>query len=427
VENSMSREHVKEWAKIGTITEEWVKASYPKAKAQDTWKYQDRMNRFLEFIDLTDTELIESYKRAKDRIEWAKQIGQKVVAFYNDRVSKGYATNTARAEVSTVRAFCRDNATTLLLPRRKIAKAKSAKNEHEFNLIELQQIFHVSGILEKAVVSTAISLGYHAKDFSELKRDVIEPLVNKAIEQKIDFVGFSYERGKTGVTARSHLTPEARDSLKAWFDYIDKVRSEKGLEKSEWVWANGNGGHIIDKTFNTMLKDLCKKANITTTGKVRFALFRKFLMGALSDAKLNAFLIKRAVGKEVPTSDSTYLQHLDRQLDNEFVNVYPFIRLNGTIQSRTRIEDLEAKIQQLEIRDEQREMEINAMRRILEFAVSPEVLKKAIMETVKLLPNMTPEKLKGIENSLKMIKSEKELDQHLTNIMKVIRSKDSDN
>jgi hypothetical protein len=379
----MSREHVKEWANIGAITEQWVKDSYPNAKAQDTWKYQDRMNRFLEFIGLTDSELIESYKRAKDRVEWAKQFGFKAVAFYNSRVQDGKATNTARAEVSTVRAFCRDNATNLILPRRKIAKAKSAKGEHEFSLTELQQIYHAGDTFEKAVVSTALSLGYHVEDFSELRRDFIESLVNKATEQKIDFIGFHHERTKTGVTARSHLTPDAVHALKEWFGYIDQKRAEKGLEKSEWVWANGNGGHIIDKTFNIMLKELCKKGNVTPTGKIRFALFRKFLMGALSDAKLNAFLIKRAVGKEVPSSDDTYLQHLDRQLDNEFPNVYPFIRLNGTVQNRTRVEDLEAKIQQLEIRMEEMAIENQTLRRVIEYSIPKDKVRDAINRLAK--------------------------------------------
>jgi hypothetical protein len=379
----MSREHTKDWAKIGTITEDWVKASYPKSKATDSWKYKDRMNRFLEFIDTTDAELVESYKRAKDRVEWSKQFGQKALAFYNSRVQEGMATNTARAEVSTVRAFCRDNATTLIIPRRKIAKAKSAKGEHEFTLTELQQMYHAGDTLEKAVVSTAVSLGYHVEDFSELKRDFIEGLVNKALEQKIDFIGFSHERTKTGVSARSHLTPDAVHALKEWFGYIDQKRTEKGLGKSEWVWANGNGGHIIDKTFNAMVKELCKKANVTTTGKMRFALFRKFLMGALSDAKLNAFLIKRAVGKEVSSSDDTYLQHLDRQLDESFHEVYPYIRLNGTVQSRTRIEDLETKIQQLEIKLESMAIENQTLRRVIEYAIPKDKVQGAIQQLAK--------------------------------------------
>lgn len=379
----MSKTHKKEWNCITEITEKWVKASYPKASTVDSWKYKDRLNSFLEFLSMTDKEFIETYRRAKDRIEWSRKIGFKVVAYYNERVRSGKATNTARAEVSTVRAFCRDNCTTLLVPRRKIAKAKSAKGEHEFSLIELQKIFHVSGILEKAVVSTALSLGFHVEDFSELKRADIEPLVNKAIEQKIDFIGFSYERGKTGVSARSHLTPEARDSLKAWFEYIDQKRDSEGKPKSEWVWTNGNGSHIIDKTFNIMVKDLCKKANIITTGKVRFALFRKFLMGALSDANFNSFLIKRAIGKEVPTSDATYLQHLDRQLDEKFTEVYPYIRLNGTIQSRTHLEDLEQKVMQLEIKLESLTLENQTLKQIIQYSIPKDTLTTVLTQIAK--------------------------------------------
>jgi hypothetical protein len=56
----MSGEQTKEWNQIGTITEQWVKASYPKADAQSAWKYKDRMNRFLGFIGVTDVELIQS-------------------------------------------------------------------------------------------------------------------------------------------------------------------------------------------------------------------------------------------------------------------------------------------------------------------------------------------------------------------------------
>jgi len=95
----MSREHVKKWNQIGAITENWVKASYANASTQSKWKYKDRMNAFLEFLCVTDAEFIESYKRASDRLEWAKKTGQKAIAFYNKRVSEGYATNTVRAEV----------------------------------------------------------------------------------------------------------------------------------------------------------------------------------------------------------------------------------------------------------------------------------------------------------------------------------------
>jgi hypothetical protein len=406
----MNTKRTKPMKFIGDLTEQWIKTSYPSASTQDKWNYHNRMNMFLEYLGLTDSEFIEGYKRAKDRLEWSKQIGLKLVAFYKWRTSKDpkrtehpepYATNTVRAEVSSVRAFCRDNCTTLILPRRKIAKAKSAKGEHEFTQIELSKMFYVADVRGKAVLSTAISLGFSVEDFSELKREFIESLVNKSLTEKIDFIGFEYERGKTGVESRSHLTPESVNSLKAWFEYIDKARAEKGLEKSEWVWANGNSGHLNEQTLNDIIKDLIKKANITTTGKIRFHLLRKFLMNALHDSGFDSWETKRALGKEIPTSDDTYLRGLSRTVSEKFPKAYDYIRLSGYAnKNHLRIEELETKIQQMEIRQEQLLLENQALLRMIELAIPKEAMKKAILESAKRLPDMTEGKLEQLKLNL---------------------------
>jgi site-specific recombinase XerD len=413
----MSREHTKRWNQISSITENWVNTSYANASAQTKWKYKNRMNMFLEFLGVTDAEFIESYKRAKDRHEWAKQMGLKAIAYYNKRVSEGYATNTVRAEVSSVRAFCRDNATTLLIPRRKIAKAKVAKGEHEFTREELAKMFYVADIRGKAILSTAVSLGFSVKDFSELKRDFVQSLVQKALEEKLEFVGFNYERGKTGVESRSHLTPEAVNSLKAWFAYSDQYRAEKGLPKSEWVWANGNGNHLDPQTLNDVIKDLVAKANITTTGNVRFHLLRKFLMNALHDAEFSSWETKRILGKEIPTSDSTYLRGLSRKVSEKFPEVYSYIRLTGfESKNHTRIEELEAKVQQMEIAHEQLIMQNEALLRMVQLAIPPEAMKKAILETAKRLPSMNKTKLAQLELSLKSTSALPEMLDHLNRL-----------
>ncbi len=376
---SMSREAKKPMLKVTSITEDWIKNSYANATVQDIWKYKNRMNDFLEFAGLTDAEFLEGYKRAKDRLEWSKAVGLKVVAFYNDRVTQGYATNTVRAEVSTVRAFCRDNATTLILPRRKIAKAKSAKGEHEFTREELSKMFHVADVRGKAVLAVAVSLGFSIEDFSELPREYIESLVNMALAEKIDFIGFDYERGKTGVESRSHLTPEAVNSLRSWFDYIDAKRAEKGLHKSEFVWCNGNGGHLDEQTLNDIIKDLVQKANISIAGTVRFHLIRKFLMGALHDAGFDSWETKRALGKEIPTSDDTYLKGLSRNVSKKFPQAYPYIRLNGfSSKMQTNLEQLTQQVQQLEIQMENLTIENATLKRIIEFALPKDKVQQAI-------------------------------------------------
>ena len=335
------------WNKIGEITEKWVSETYPTAKTQDVWKVKDRLNAWFEFLGITDTEFIEQYKRTSDKVEWARRTGKKVIAFYNDLIKKGYAINTARSYSSTPRAFCRDRCTKLYVPPKKISKPKSAKGEHEFTIGELQRMFHIADVRDKAILSTAISLGFSVDDFANLPRDYIESLVKKATTENIDFIGFDYERKKTGVTSRSHLTPESRDSLKAWFEYIDTKRFNEGKEKPKYVWCNGNSDHLNTQTLNDVIKNLVKKANITTTGKIRFHLLRKFLMNALHDSGFTDWEVKRALGKEIPTTDSTYLQGLSRKLSEKFPQVYDNIRLTGYLNhNHLRIEDLEQKIQE---------------------------------------------------------------------------------
>lgn len=100
---------------IGELTEKWVTASYAGAANHDMYSHRMRVDLFLEFLGMTDTEFIETYKRSKDRVEWAKQMGLKVIAYYNNRVSQGFATNTVRAEVSSIKAIQSQSCLLLLL------------------------------------------------------------------------------------------------------------------------------------------------------------------------------------------------------------------------------------------------------------------------------------------------------------------------
>ena len=336
------------WTRIGKITEQWVKDCYPNAKSEDVWKVKDRLNTFLEFLKVTDSELVEAYHQEKDKSEWTRSMGLRVVEFYNE-LTKRYSINTARSYVSSARAFCRDKCQLLVIQRKRISKPKMATGEHEFNREELSKMFHIADLRDKAILATSVSLGFSVEDFAELPRDLIENLVNKSINEKIDFIAFDYERGKTGVVSRSHLTPEARDSLKEWFEYIDKKRDSEGKGKSKYVFPNGNSEHLTDQAINDVLKDLIKKANITTTGKVRFHLIRKFLMNAMHDAGFSDWEVKRVLGKEIPVSDSTYLHGLSRTVTEKFPKAHEYIKLIGYAnKNHVLIEELQDRIVQLE-------------------------------------------------------------------------------
>lgn len=336
------------WSKIGEIAEKWVQRTYPNYKSQDVWKTKDRLNACLEYLNMTDSEFVETYKRTQDKTEWARNTGNKVIEYYNQLLKK-YAVNTARSYVSSVRAFARDTCQPLIIQHKRIGKPERAKNEHEFTREELAKMYHVADVRDKAILATSVSLGFSVEDFAELPREQIENLANKAISEKIDFIGFDAQRGKTKVESRSHLTPEARDSLKEWFAYIDKKRETEGKDKSKYVFPNGNSEHLSDHALNDVIKKLVEKANITTTGKIRFHLLRKFLMNALHDSGFDDWAIKRAMGKEIPTSDSTYLQGLNRKLDEDFAKVYDHIKLSTyTNKNGVRLEELEQKFKDQE-------------------------------------------------------------------------------
>jgi len=138
-------------------------------------------------------------------------------------------------------------------------------------------------------------------------------------------------------------------SLKAFLD-ISKP--------SKWLWHNHTTeNHISQQALNDKLKKLVKDANVQTIGQVKFHLLRKFLMGALTRSNFSDWQTKRVLAKEIPTTDSTYLQTLNASIDEKwqikesgaFPEVYERIRLTGFINhNSTRIEQLEAKIRELE-------------------------------------------------------------------------------
>jgi hypothetical protein len=72
-------------------------------------------------------------------------------------------------------------------------------------------------------------------------------------------------------------------------------------------------------------------------------------MNSLHDAGFTDWEVKRAIGKEIPTTDSTYLQGLSRKLSEKFPQVYNNIRLTGYMNKNgLRVDELEQKVLQQE-------------------------------------------------------------------------------
>jgi site-specific recombinase XerD len=319
-------------------TEQWLKQY-----KEDSAKRKNRraMAYLCAWLKKSDVELVAEYKQTADKEQWAKQTGQRLVEWVNWLLQNGYMVNSARALLGDVRAFFTYHCRPVKIGRRKVPKQQVATGEHEFNVLELRKMFHYADVRGKAVLSTAVALGWSAEDFLELKRKETEALVNKAIADKQQFIGFDHVRGKTGAPSRSHLTPEAVESLRAYLDITPK--------DAEFLWANGSAtSHITNDTLNNILKDLVAKAGIATIGTVRFHLIRKFTMSTLSSAGIGDWDVKFMVGKEVPPDVATYLTNRKQNLMEEFQTAYPKLSLTGYAnRNHDKLSELEQQVGKL--------------------------------------------------------------------------------
>jgi hypothetical protein len=124
-------------------------------------------------------------------------------------------------------------------------------------------------------------------------------------------------------------------------------------------------------------------------------------MSALHDSGFDSWETKRALGKEIPTSDDTYLKGLSRKVTEKFPQAYSYIRLTGFVSKNgTKLEEMQAKILQLEVAQEHLTLENQALLRMIQFAIPKETMKKAMLETANSLPDVTPEKLKQFKVTL---------------------------
>ncbi len=323
---------------IGQPTEEWLK-SYSKKAVIGIEKRN--IAYYCKWMQKTDATLVQEYKDAADKDEWSKKTGEKLIEWLNHLKAEGYSVNTVRAYVASVRAFFTNQCRSVKIQRGKVPKQQVATGEHEFSVLELRKMFHYADTRGKAILSTAVSLGWAADDFLNFTRVEMEGYVNKALAEKEQFIGFTHVRGKTGAVSRSHLTPEAIESLKAYLDITEK--------SAKFLWANGSlEDHLTGDTINNILRDLTEKAGIVTIGTVHFHLIRKFTMSALSSAGIGDWDVKFMIGKEVPADIQTYLINRKEVLMEEFQKAYPKMSLTGYAnRNHDRVSELEEENKKL--------------------------------------------------------------------------------
>ena len=236
---------------------------------------------------------------------------------------KGMAPNSARGYVGSVRAFFTAECCSIRVTN--VPKPRKATGEHKFSIEDLRKMFQVADTRDKAILATAVSLGWEPDSFQHLPRALLKAHIKRAREQNLKFVHFDWYREKESTEMLACLTPESIDWLEKYFDKTKNV-------KTEWAFPNGTGKNPISQdAINDVVKRLVKEGNVTTTGKIRFyGVSRKFLIPVLAANGLSEWETKLIVGKTIPTTDDTYLAGLRIKAFEKYCLAYPKFSLYGT-------------------------------------------------------------------------------------------------
>jgi site-specific recombinase XerD len=341
---------------MGKPIDNWLKEMKESVRS----RYLARFNEFLEWTCKTDVQLVEEYKATIDKDAWAKKYGSIVLQYYQARRSAGYEINSARADSTAPRSFFSSQCQEVKIKKGKISGPQIAKGEHSFTQDELKKMFHFGDVKSKAILSTAVSLGWSPIDFLSLEVNFIKPYIEKATAEKLDFVQFVYARQKTDKTAICHLMPESIESLDAYLKTIP--------EDAKYLWysPSNHDEPLTNKALNDILKGMVKQASTMTTGDIKFNLLRKFTFSTLQRLGMTESESRVCVGKTVSPDILTYLINLKDTLLEKYRKAYVGLTLvksngNGRIDNIQQALDLVMSALRKLIEQQTATMRVNAL------------------------------------------------------------------
>ena len=186
----------------------------------------------------------------------------------------------------------------------------------------MNKIFALGNTKEKAFLALMTSTGWEIGAVLELKRKTVQEYINRAKEQKTPFYFFMSQRKKTGALRLGCLNPLALKWVERWLIESEdlKLRSRRphrnrAKDKSDLLNLGASG-------CNALLKRLTSESQIKKTGRIHSHSLRKWVMGNLIAGGFNEFEVKFFVGKNIPSSDFTYLKSLEIGIAEKYPKVY---------------------------------------------------------------------------------------------------------
>lgn len=224
----------------------------------------------------------------------------------NIRVSepKRLSKNAINMVLTAIQSFCMYLDKPLLLKGKRV-NSEDDTHSHYFANGDLEKMFDVCDLKGKAIIAVASSLGWEVSDFLALDRKLIEDHLAKAESESKQHIYFPCTRTKTHVPRLAVLNPLAIRSLKEWLA-VNPTNTLFDMTKSG---------------ITRFMISTAKKANLKTTGNVRFHRIRAWVFNSLLKAGFSEPEAKYIIGKGIPHSDGTYLR-LQQGIEEKYPSYY---------------------------------------------------------------------------------------------------------
>ena len=246
------------------------------------------------------------------RVYESKHKHRDTASNFRMRQPKPLSKNAINMVLTAVQSFSMYLEKPLLLKGKRVG-IEDDTHSHYFANGDLAKMFDVCDLKGKAIIATASSLGWEVSDFLALDRSLIEAHIKKAEAEQKQFIFFECRRTKTGVPRLAVLNRLAVQSLKAWLQ-VNPTNTLFDMTKSG---------------ITKFMISTAKKANLVTTGTVRFHRIRAWVFNSLLKAGFTEYEAKFIVGKAIPHSDATYLRLKENimekypKLYDSYLNIQP--------------------------------------------------------------------------------------------------------
>jgi hypothetical protein len=290
------------------MVQEWLAE---KRTANTRRTYEQRLRLFLTYHQMSPEEFLELQPKSQRAL---------ALRFQNEQPEKN--PNTLYSVLTAVGSFL-DYYDKPIRWKRSRVKPRPDISSHVFSNGDLEKMFQIGNVKEKAMLALGASLGWEIRGVLRLKRKTLRDLIDRAKDTGEKFVYFKNIRQKTGAQRLGVLNPLAIEWVDKWLKESENMKPMK--RKHDRESRINLVSEVFDMTaegFNIMLRRLARKAQTKTTGRVRFHAIRKWVMSGLSRSGFNEFQIKYVLGKAIPMSDAVYLQSLELEIKERYPKAY---------------------------------------------------------------------------------------------------------